>query len=85
MTLKKKTTRRIVVDGRSYRWIAAPNDEGLAFVVEHESGHGQRVVAKWYEHGTVISPGVVRDVVVRALENGWRPDQPGPELVFWVR
>jgi hypothetical protein len=85
MTLKQKGTRRIVVDGRSYRWAAAPNDEGLAFVVEHESGQGQRMIAKWFEHGTVISPGVVREAVLHALEDGWRPDQPGPERVFRVR
>ncbi|WP_043321852.1 hypothetical protein [Corallococcus coralloides] len=82
MTLQRKGTRRIVVEGMNYRWTVAPNDEpGLGIVVEHESGHGQRMVT-WVEHGTIIAPGLVRDVIVHALEAGWTPDRPGNELVF---
>ncbi|HEU4451666.1 MAG TPA: hypothetical protein VFR81_01360 [Longimicrobium sp.] len=84
MTLKRKESRRIVVDGRSYRWIVGPNDEGLAIIAEHESGHGQRMVTGWFRHERVISPAVVREAILHALENGWRPDEPGPELVFRV-
>lgn len=84
MTLRRKGTRRISVGATSYRWSVAPNDEpGLAIVVERESGDGQRMVT-WFEHGTVISPAVVKEAILRALGSGWRPDQRGPELVFRV-
>ncbi|RKG66662.1 hypothetical protein D7V80_18965 [Corallococcus sp. CA054B] len=60
----------------------APNDEpGLGIVVERESGGGQRMLT-WVEHGTIIAPGLVRDVIVHALEAGWNAEQPGPELSF---
>ncbi|NNC17559.1 hypothetical protein HJC22_17730 [Corallococcus exiguus] len=45
MTLRRKGTRSIVVDGTNYRWTVAPNDEpGLGIVVERESGGGQRML-----------------------------------------
>ncbi|WP_147442782.1 hypothetical protein [Corallococcus interemptor] len=82
MTLRRKGTRRIVVGDLNYRWTVAPNDEpGLGIVVEHESGHGQRMVT-WVEHGTIIAPGLVKEVINDALEKGWHPEQPGDELVF---
>lgn len=84
MTLKRKESRRIVVDGRSYRWIVGPNDEGLAIIAEHESGHGQRMITRWFEHERGISPAIVEEAILHALDNGWRPDEPGPELVFRV-
>ncbi|MBN8231853.1 hypothetical protein JYK02_30505 [Corallococcus macrosporus] len=82
MTLRRKGTRRIVVGTTPYRWTVAPNDEpGLAIVVEYESGQGQRMVT-WVEHGTVISPGLVKEAINHALEAGWHPEQPGVERVF---
>ncbi|MBN8467063.1 hypothetical protein JYJ95_11090 [Corallococcus exiguus] len=82
MTLRRKGTRRIVVEGTNYRWMVAPNDEpGLGIVVERESGGGQRMLT-WVEHGTIIAPGLVRDAILHALEAGWTPELPGGERVF---
>ncbi|CAM4302792.1 hypothetical protein [Corallococcus exiguus] len=82
MTLRRKGTRSIVVDGTNYRWTVAPNDEpGLGIVVERESGGGQRMLT-WVEHGTIIAPGLVRDAILYALESGWTPELPGAEWVF---
>ena len=83
MTLQRKGTRKIVVNDRTYRWrVSSADGQLLAIVVEGAQGQGQRMVSQWYDCGTAISPALVRDVVLRALENGWNPDQRGPELVF---
>ncbi|NOK22330.1 hypothetical protein [Corallococcus carmarthensis] len=82
MTLRRKGTRRIVVREMSFRWTVAPNDEpGLAIVVEHEGARGRPMVT-WVEHGTIIAPGLVKEVIHHALDAGWQPDQPGVEWVF---
>jgi hypothetical protein len=83
MTLQRKGTRKIVVNDRAYRWrVSSADGQWLAIVVEGEQGEGQRMVSQWYDYRTAISPGLVREVVLRALENGWEPDRRGPERVF---
>lgn len=73
MGIAKKGTRRIVVDGENYRWVVSPDDEpGLGIVIEKEDHQGQRLVA-WVEHGTIISPGLVKRVILYALTLGWSP------------
>ena len=58
----------------------APNDEpGMAIVVVDGSGEGQRMVT-WVDHGSIISPWLVRLTIQRALEAGWTPKKRGPEL-----
>ncbi|MFJ3877946.1 hypothetical protein ACIPW5_10845 [Streptomyces sp. NPDC090077] len=82
MGIAKKGTRTIVVDGERYRWVVAPDDEpGLGIVVQGEEG-GQRMVT-WVEHGTVITPRLVADVIRRALErHGWTPRERGGQLTL---
>ena len=82
MSLAKKGTRRITVNGDEFRWRVAPNDEpGMAIVVESSTSAAQRAVT-WVEHGNPISPWLVRRAILNALEHGWRPHDKGPELVF---
>jgi hypothetical protein len=82
MGLAKKGTRLITVEGVRYRWVVAPNDEpGLGVVVEAADSPGQRMVT-WVEHGTTISPWLVREVIAHALAQGWSPRARGPERVF---
>lgn len=82
MSLAKKGTRRITVNDVQYRWTVSPNDEpGIAIVIEHSNSPAQRVVA-WVDHGHVISPGMVRNVIIRVLGHGWQPEKKGPEMVF---
>lgn len=82
MALAKKGTRLMSVEGASYRWVVAPNDEpGLGIVVEAADAPGQRMVT-WVDHGTTISPGLVREAILHALAQGWQPRERGPERVF---
>lgn len=82
MGLAKKGTRLITVERERYRWVVAPNDEpGMAIVVEAADVPGQRMVT-WVEHGTTISPWLVREAILHALSQGWQPQVRAPERVF---
>jgi hypothetical protein len=81
MALRSKGIRSIVVGETRYRWKVAPNDEpGLAIVVEHAEARAQRLV-HWVEHGTIISPRLVRRAITEALAAGWMPAASGPDMV----
>jgi len=81
MTLRRKGTRTIVVDAVAYRWTVAPNDEpGLAIVVEYAEAPARRLVS-WVDHGTTISPRVVRAAIVEGLRAGWLPTATGRDVV----
>jgi hypothetical protein len=81
MTLARKGTRTIVVDGVPYRWTVVPDDEpGLGIVVEHAEVPAQRLV-HWVDHGTIISPRLVREAIVEGLRAGWAPTAKGSDVV----
>ncbi len=82
MTLAKRATRTITVNGGRFRWRVAPNDEpGMAIVVESAPAQGQRMVT-WVDHGNTISPWLVRRAILNALQSGWHPQKSGAELTF---
>lgn len=82
MALARRGTRVIVVDGERLRWVVAPDDEpGLAIVVERAEGQGQRMVT-WVEHGTIITPRLVAQIIRDALEYGWTPRELGRQITF---
>ncbi|MGA5816508.1 hypothetical protein ACPC54_01400 [Kitasatospora sp. NPDC094028] len=83
MAIARKGTRGIVVDGVRYRWVVSPGGEaGVGVVVLGEDGDGQRVVA-WFEHGVVVTPGLVAGVVREALlRHGWTPRARGRRLTL---
>lgn len=82
MALAKKGSRLMTIEGARYRWVVAPNDEpGLGIVVEAADSPGQRMVT-WVDHGTTISPWLVREAILHALAHGWQPRERGPERVF---
>jgi GNAT superfamily N-acetyltransferase len=82
MTLLRKGTRPISVDGIAYRWIVSPDDEpGLGIVVEQAAAPGARMIT-WVEHGNIISPWLVRKAILHALAQGWQPQKPGQEIRF---
>lgn len=84
MALAGKGTRIIVVGGERFRWVVAPDGEpGLAVIVERAIGHGQRM-ATWVEHGTIITPGLVAQIIRDALERGWTPRELGKQITFRV-
>lgn len=93
MALPQNGTRRIVVEGVAYRWVAAPNDGYISLVVERADEPGQRLGASFKYHdvlqaagaGTArivgqrrsVSPRAVRAVILAALGRGWQPSRRG--------
>lgn len=82
MALAKKGTRRITVNGSTFRWVVSPDDNpGMAIVVESAAAPGRRLVT-WISYGNVISPWLVRRAILHGLDHGWHPQERGPDLVF---
>lgn len=76
------TSRTITVDAANYRWMAAPNDEpGVAVVVQSASGRGAKLRV-WVEHGRIITPALVAQIVRGGKLHGWAPDAPGPSVTL---
>ena len=89
MTLAKKRSRLITVDGVVYRWRVRrrPANQGpLSFAIERADRRGTVLIAttpgtrptEWV--GTAAPPAVpsiVADLIRRAKDEGWRPEEPG--------
>lgn len=86
MTLPRRKSRGLTVDGARYRWLVTPvSDFTQQLIVEHDRGQGQRLVLTRGEvFGTSrvppITPRYVAASVLHALRAGWRPQVPGADL-----
>ena len=81
MSLPRKGSRSIEVDGLGYRWIVNDVDLGagpeLALYVEcfeHPAGLMRALVGSEYS----ITPSLVRHAIRQAVNRGWTPQEPGP-------
>lgn len=80
VSLSKKGSRLITVEGVAYRW-SFSQDSGYAVVVlQHGAGTGQRVEAQtgsrdWGDKRPVTPAGVAR-LITFALTQGWNPTDP---------
>ena len=82
MTLPKKGTRRITVEGVDYRYLVSPGDEiGIGIIVEPLNGLGQEIIT-WIEHGIIISSKLVRQSILSALAKGWNPGNQRQKIEF---
>lgn len=92
MTIPQKGSRTINIDGIKYRWTVSPDSGYMWLIVEQTEASGQRLEAYFEYHdvhesggqtGRItgqrrsISPTIVRDIIVHALANGWKPQQRG--------
>jgi len=88
MAIAKKGSRCIDVEGILYRWVVSPDDGYMVLLVELVSEPGQRLEACFPYHNlfdppeagafkVVVSPRVVRKIILAALVNGWQPLQRG--------
>lgn len=86
MTLPRRKSRGLTVDGIRYRWLVTPVSEfSLQLIVEHDRGQGQRLVLTRGEvFGTSrvppIAPRYVAASIRHALRVGWTPRAPGADL-----
>lgn len=86
MTLPRRTSRGITVDGARYRWLVTPvSDFSLRLIIQHDQGQSQRLVLTCREvFGTnrvpPITPRYVAASIRHALRAGWMPLAPGADL-----
>ena len=80
MTLARKHSRIVRVDGVRYRWtVANRRDPEVTIVVEHAETPGRRMITGaglW----CVATPAVVRRAIRLARAEGWDPAGRGPEF-----
>jgi len=83
MAIAKKGSSLITVNTDEYRWLVSPDSGVMTLVVEFANDPGQRLEAQFIyddQNGaqrTQITPKVVRDSILSALEGGWDPLQKG--------
>lgn len=96
MSLPKKGSRIINVNGLEYRYIVSGNDGYIDLIIESNENQGQRLVASFdYNHKYIpttdgmklkqqnsITPETVRKTIVYGLQNNWLPETKGQELRF---
>ena len=82
MTLPRKHSRPITVDGLRYRWMVRARGDRLRLTVQLESGEGRPITTCFREGGSV-TPAQVRVFVEFARERGWRPREASapPKLI----
>jgi hypothetical protein len=74
MSLAKKGSRVVDVDGRRYRWrVHTVHDPNFAIVVELAEDAAQRMVTRVHPPAAMITPELVRRAIRHALANGWAP------------
>ena len=93
MTIARKGSRLVHVDGVTYRWSLRPRPTyaqglggALTFAVVDEASPGSTLVVtldvarpdNWLgEPSASVTPATVERAIRKALSNGWRPGQNG--------
>lgn len=89
MTLPRKFTRPIVVDGIRYRWMLKDADHGggfeLLLVVEaNDHLNGEQLIAqipmRARAQEDAITPVIVAELIRDARGRGWDPERPGSRV-----
>jgi hypothetical protein len=90
MTIARKHTRPLSVDGVQYRWMLKETDYGALFelllVVEAEEyRNGEQLVAHIEapnrRENDAVTPSVVAELIRVARKSGWDPTRPGSRPV----
>lgn len=83
MTIPKKCSRLITVDGEVYRWYLHLNrvDKGWRHIaIQHSEISGQVLLFDPYGNTFEIRPKVVRAAIQFALKQGWNPRVSGKPI-----
>lgn len=86
--MPRRGLRSIVVDGRTYRWSAHVDRDywGPRVVIQQEGTGGQVLASRFFfthlgaSHKPaldIITPGVVRRLILAGLRQGWKPEERG--------
>lgn len=85
--ISRKWSRKIIVDGQSYRWVARTiydyQDGRITDMLLIAPGQkpGQKMMALFEDRrlheANQITPGIVRKIILSAIAQGWRPQTTG--------
>ena len=82
MSLAKRSSRRITVDGVPYRWAVSVDSGFFTIVVQLAEGQGSRLEAQTTERHwgdtRSIAPGGIAAMIRHALDSGWAPETGTP-------
>ena len=83
MSISKKGSRNITVNNQQYRYIVGSEkihkDYVSVLTIQAKEDGGQ--TCQWSTGKYVITPGLVRTVILHALKNNWKPLEKGSMLV----
>lgn len=97
MTLPKKKSRIINIDGVKYRWMVGPNDGYNVFVAEKEHIKGLKIQVHFDIEVNrsssefsdtnnlnlkILKPKDAETIIRQALNDGWEPEKKGRPIVF---
>ena len=97
MGIPRKGSRRLVVDGKEYRYLIRPdgqfveNDdpsigdrekEFLLVTVQEDSDRPGRILQWRWPNGAAVMPDDIKSAVMLALERGWVPSERGGTFVL---
>ena len=85
MSLRKKGSRRLIIDGTSYLWQVRENQDCKTLAIQAED-QGQSLIAGFHEWNysfferVTITPSIIKIIIQHALRNGWQPTESGPSF-----
>lgn len=85
MTIPRKKSRPIEVDGRKFRFLIKParaRGEDLSVTVQEEAVQPGRVLQFTWPEGCSIFPEDVKVAIRDGLKLGWAPSAKGPAFRF---
>jgi hypothetical protein len=93
MAIPEKVSRKIVVSGNHYTWVASGNDGFIALTICDSEVKGQKLLAQldYYSRqeagrstqGLSITPAVVEQVINYGLTQGWVPKEREKDLKLY--
>lgn len=79
MSIAKKGSRNITVDDQKYRYIITQrrNENEYDTILTIQSENDGNQTCQLVTRGNIITPGIIKNLINYALNNGWKPNQKG--------
>jgi len=87
MTIPRKHSRPIEVDGRKFRYMIGdvtpapnqdPNERDIRVTAQEDIESPGRVLQALLPYGFSVTPEHVRKIIQQGLNSGWKPEERGP-------
>ena len=82
MTIPRKGSRPIEIDGRQFRFMVKPHHEELTVTIQEDQVAPGRVLQFRWPQGCSVLPQDIREAIVDGMRAGWDPSARGPAFRF---